>query len=107
MSRLKLTPIQFYHSTPIEIEYALKDGLESQHAMEENIARPIAEAVRLSAFLQINMQLKKGSRIKEPKKLIMFPWDVQERKRMQPASQEELKNKVLNIAKMFSIKKDK
>jgi hypothetical protein len=100
-------PIEFYRCTPIEIEYALNDSLESQHAMEENIARPIAEAVRLASFLDINMQVKKSSRIKDPKKLIMFPWEVEDRRNMQPASQDELKNKVLNIAKIFGAKKGK
>ncbi len=77
---LKLTPIEFFHA------------LNQRHKKEEdlilNIVRPICESVRMSTLYLFNIQVRKKDRIRNVKKLMVFPW---ERKYTKPQTLKEMK----------------
>ena len=83
LSRLKLTPPQFYDLTPVEFYEALSD-----HELEiENNRRFELEKMRIQTFYLINIQLPISKRLKQPKELISFEWEQSENDKNKPEPQ--------------------
>lgn len=71
MSRLHITPAQFYNLTPLEFDEALVDW----NKVEESRQHFELEKMRIQTLYLVNIQLKKEDQIKDARKLITFPWD--------------------------------
>lgn len=76
--------------TPLEFSLALKDN----ERFEISKIQPLCESIRISAWYILNTKLKR--RIRNPKKLFSFPWDVEVNK--QPQTIEQMKNVMRAIA---------
>ena len=103
MARLGITTQAFAKMTPLEFQYALeakKQALEAQQ-------RDKYERMRMMLTHMWNMQgrvLKQ--KINNPKQVMRFPWDDESLLKPQPKqTQEQIKQAVLNIAKIFGGKK--
>ena len=64
-------PAQFYTLAPIEFDQAISD----KNKQDENREKFELETMRLQTVILVNTQLEKQHVIKDPRKLIAFPWD--------------------------------
>jgi hypothetical protein len=103
---LKLSPVDFWHSTPIEIHYALEDWYEVVEMQQQYLVRPLAEAFRSHGINYYNAQVKKQHRIKKSTDFIMYPWEYKEwlDKRQ---SLGQMREQLKAIAQAFGKKKKK
>lgn len=92
LSRLHITPQQFYDLSPVEFYEALKDHQDRETIMLEQQVQSTFDAMRLNALVVYNSAMGRKKGIKDPKKLFQFPWDKEEREQ----SDEELKAGLLN-----------
>jgi hypothetical protein len=71
INRLHLSPDEFYSLTPLEFDYALKDfNDQSQFKL-----RYEAELMRLQTAYLININLEEKNQFDDPRKLMRFPWE--------------------------------
>lgn len=89
--------------TPIELDYALKDHMESKqneiNIYNENyfaLFKGLFESARMEAVFVINSQRKQGDQIQKFEDLIKFSWEKGESGKQSP---EEMKNMLLGFAK--------
>ena len=85
----------------MEFYLALKDN----QAVELNRVRPIAEAIRMSTWWLVNLQLKTSKRIRKKEKIMQFAWEETDRAKIQ--SPKEMKNVMRVIAAATKKKKKK
>ena len=84
----------------MEFYLALKDN----QAVEFNRVRPIAEAIRMSTWWLVNLQLKTSKRIRKKEKIMQFAWEETDRAKTQ--SPKEMKN-VMRVIAAATKKKNK
>ena len=99
MCRLQFTAKQFYESAPIEIDSALEDW-ENVRQYEDEKHHAELEMLRLQTSYLLNVQLDKKSRIKDPKKLIQFGWEIEEKIKHEQ-SVDDQKKVLMAIASAF------
>lgn len=71
VSRLGITPRDFYDLTPVELRYALEDEQE----VYESRLKPTLEVIRLQTLILRNVHYERKDQISDPKRLFPFPWD--------------------------------
>ncbi len=84
----------------MEFYLALKDN----QAVELNRVRPIAEAIRMSTWWLVNLQLKTSKRIRKKEKIMQFAWEGSDMTK--PQSPKAMKN-VMHVIVAATKKKNK
>lgn len=85
MARFGMSPGEFLEITPLEFYNAIKEFDE----VEISKIKPVAEAIRMSTWWLVSVQLPKKKRIRKPERLWTYPWDQTKKKPQSPA---EMKN---------------
>lgn len=107
MAELGYTASEFYHSTPIEIDSALEYKDKKREYDTYTNVRPIAEAIRTHAIISFNTAVEKKSQIKDPKKLILFPWETEEITKKKEMTTDEIVATMKLMAATFGTKEKK
>ena len=105
MSRLHITPFEFYRLSPAEFYTAIQDHQIREQSKLETQVHSIYEAVRLHGMWMYNFTpgVKKADMLKTPTKLCKFAWE--EEKVIKPQSTDQMKSVVNSIH--FLMKKNK
>lgn len=75
INRLHLSTDEFYSLTPLEFDYAIKD-FNIQYQSNQRFK---AELMRLQTAYLININLEEKDQIADPKKLMKFPWEEEDK----------------------------
>jgi hypothetical protein len=95
---------QFLDLTPFEFYEALREREDHEDQLTLAYVRTICETVRLQTYHLVNIQLPKGKKISNVKKLMLFKWE----KEPQPAqTQDQMKAIMKALAKGLSNRKNK
>ena len=103
VSRFGFTWHMFLSLTPREFSLALEDNQRN----ELSRVRPIAEAIRMSTWWLVNIQLEKGKKIKKKEQLMMFGWESEEDLHGKAQTAEEMKSVMRFIARATKDKKER
>lgn len=79
LSRFGLTPRQFQDISPLEFYEAIKDDNE----LRKYPLRTIADSIRMQTLWLVNIQLPRGKKVRNERRLWTLPWD-------KPQGQKEL-----------------
>lgn len=90
VARLHITAQDFYRMTPVEYYYAMKEYGKGQ----EFFHHTTYEAMRVQTWMLVNLQLDRGKKINDPRRLMPFNWDTPQK----PQTVEEMKKILYAIA---------
>ncbi len=79
LSRLHITPTEFYQLCPIEFHYALLDHQEREQAVIELPIKTMWETTRMSLFWHFNMNPYRKKSLKKLKDVFSLSWDTEEK----------------------------
>lgn len=96
-----MSPEAYLAMTPLEFFLALKNQDKYEMDKAEAHFRPLMEAIRLQTYHQVNIQLGKKDKIRNPKRLMEFSWDTDTK----PQTVEGMKKVVDSIRKYYRYKK--
>ena len=102
---LRISVEDFYKLSPKEFYYALKAKREEDTAKIELDIKQRYEVARFQAMLVINPTLKRGNQLKDPKDLIVFSWEKDEKEGKQ--SIDEMKAVMMGVARRQNRKSKK
>jgi hypothetical protein len=88
LSRLGLSIAEFLEITPGEFYEALHDRNKRDLNIAEATSLPIASAIRLQTWWQVNIQLPPNKKIKRPEQFMTLPGDEQVSK--EPQTKEDM-----------------
>lgn len=95
---------QFLDLTPYEFYEGLREKEKHEEQLVLSNVRTICETIRLQTLHLVNVQLPKGKKVSNIKKLMLFKWE----KEPQPAqTQEQMKAIMKALAKGLSKRKKK
>jgi hypothetical protein len=78
LSRLHITPVEFYMLCPAELHYALTDHAERERLSLETNLRALWETTRISLFWHFNMNPYKKKPLQKLEQVFRLRWDEKE-----------------------------